>query len=133
MRVYHPAGCSASPAADWHLCIGSWNIKWDGWMCTKETLNGSGGLCPNKPCDSSAAAVRGKGLAEETWQEPACSQQYSQQRMSSASFPAGCGANISSREVWEGDSFLPQACLLQAMEHHPVERLPKEGPLPPFP
>lgn len=60
MRAYHPAGFSASPAADWHLCISSWSSSGDGWTNTKEMLNGSGGLCPKKPCGSSGGAVRGQ-------------------------------------------------------------------------
>lgn len=70
----------------------------------------------------------GKGLAEETWHEPASCQEYSQQRMSSAPFPAGCWPNISSGEVWEGDSLLPQTCLLQAMKHHTLWKgYPRKG------
>lgn len=60
MRAYHPAGFSASPTPDWHPCTSSWSSRWDGWTNTKEMLNGSGGLCPKKPCGSSAAAVRGQ-------------------------------------------------------------------------
>lgn len=61
MRVWHPAGYSASPAANWHLCTHSWFSSWDGWTYRKKMLSVSRRLCPAKPCGSSAAAFRGWG------------------------------------------------------------------------
>lgn len=61
MGIYHPAGYSASPAADWHLRTSPWFSSCDGWTYKKEMLNISGRLCPAKPCGSSAAVLREQG------------------------------------------------------------------------
>lgn len=134
MRVWHPAGYSASPAANWHLCTHSWFSSWDGWTYRKDMLSVFGRLCLLSPVVPLLLLSEGEGLMEQTWHVPASCQEYSQQKMSSAPSPAGCQANASSAEVW-GRQFPPLWGTPASSSEAPcaARGLPKEGgPLSPL-